>query len=198
MTDKQKNDDKPFPEADSKRPGEEEIIKAYIQYSEESRYRDRLMHNSYYLILIIIALFAGHLINLELKKNPLYLNQSLWITILIGGIVAGGIGAIMATYNRKRINAEDQRQVLENVLDVYYTTTGLLEKYDDGDFGARFKDNPFAMQETVIHQRRYWIERLFIEHIPIALIATIAFVVGVLLIAFSALMVLFLRFNIVT
>lgn len=164
---------------DREPPDREHLIKAYIQYSEESRYRDGLMHNSYYFVLIATVLFAGQILTLELNSNPLEAIR-FGFALAAAGFVGFGIGVVMKTYNRKRINAEDQRQVLENALDGAFTESGLFKDYGDESFSPRKNDNPFSIQQTVIGRNKGLVERFFREILPISSIASILIFVGLL------------------
>ncbi len=151
-------------------PNREHLIQAYIQYSEESRYRDGLMHNSYYFILIASVIFAGNLLSLDLGSSPVE-SRKLWAAVAVIGVVLAGIGVVMQTYQRKRQNAEDQRQVLEDILNESFTKTGILKEHSSKDFDPSQEDNPFAVQETVAAKDKGWIERLFREYLPVSLLS---------------------------
>lgn len=172
-------------EPQSDRPEKDELIKSYIQYSEESRYRDGLMHNSYYFILISVVIFSGHILSLN-PKGPLLQSPRVGFTLLSGGVAASGIGAILITYNRKKINAEDQRHIIEKVLDDEYTKTGIFKDYGKEHFEPRREDNPFAIQSKVTSRTRGRIDRFFVHTVPINVIAIISIVLGLIVIMMGA------------
>lgn len=147
-------------------PDTDDLIKAHIQYSEESRYRDKIMHNSYYFVLTGLVAFAGHLLSIS-SQNPLTQSFRLGFALFVGGVVAFFIAIIMKIYNTKRINAEHQRQVIEHVLDERYSKTGMYKIEKNEDLPTRNKDNPFAMQEMVIGQNEGGIDGFFIHTLKI-------------------------------
>ena len=159
-------------------PDREDLIKAYIQYSEESRYRDQLMHNSYYFVLISLVLLSGTLTTIFEGPKP----TSDLVIAIVGipiGVAAMGIGIVMKTYNRKRINAENQRQAIEHVLSRSYPETGLFDIEENDGLKTSKKDNPFLIQEKVLKENEGVIEWLFIDGISISVISVLFFIGGI-------------------
>lgn len=129
-------------------PNKKDLVQAYIQYSEESRYRDRVMHNSYYFILIAIVLISVQLLSVNLDSS-LLVSLSFGISLLMVGFALFGIVLVMISYHNKRVYAEHRRQVIERALDDKFSKKGWLNEYSNPDYGYREYDNPFAIQEMV-------------------------------------------------
>ena len=175
--------DSETPDSNSRRtPEKEDLISAYIEYSEESRYRDGLMHNSYYFVLIAIVLFAGHVLTLNLSTSPLT-SPRLGFLVASAGFVTFGIGVVMKTYNRKRINAEKQRQILENKLNQIFTKEGIFKISSNSAYSPRPHDNPFAIQAKVIGETEDYTERFFIDKLSISAISSLMIYGGIVVLA---------------
>ncbi|WP_164471802.1 hypothetical protein [Halosimplex salinum] len=147
-------------DSEGETPTKEDLIKGYIQYSEESRYRDGIMHNSYYFVLVAVVLFSGHVLSLEFNAVDFY-SYKFGILLFTGGIVTFGISVVMKTYNRKRINAEHRRDVLEQYFDDHFSSDGIFKIDGTEPFSPREKDNPFAIQRNVLRRNRDTIEDVF-------------------------------------
>ena len=93
---------------------DEKWLVEYEQAGEEVRYRDRILHNSYYLLVISFAAFSGSALNLANRDEPFF------IGIILLSVFAAGAFAFLAivlyVYNEKRIIAMFRRQQIGNVL----------------------------------------------------------------------------------
>ncbi|KZX49314.1 hypothetical protein [Haloarcula sp. K1] len=172
-------------DTDGVEPDVDDLIKGYIQYSEESRYRDGIMHNSYYFVLFAVAIFTGHIVSLDLRTFEIWSLKS-GILFLSVGLVLLGISVVMKTYNRKRINAEDRRYVIENILDETFSKSGIFQIEDNEQFDPREEDNPFAIQENVIHRNKKTVENLVQNEFNIGWLAKLSIWFGIVTIGFGA------------
>ncbi|MFC6737042.1 hypothetical protein [Halolamina salina] len=104
----------------------------YEQAGEEYRYRDRLLHNSYYLLIVVTALLAGPLLQ--------YIGQDGYLKLGVIVLLAGGLytllGLVMLTHYVQRNSASFLRTRVEQVAD------GTKERIP----------RPFAIQYRVIGQ----------------------------------------------
>ncbi len=142
------------------------------------------MHNSYYFILISVVIFSGHITSIN-TDGPFHESPKFGFVVLAGGLAALGIGAVLISYNQKKINAEDQRQILENMIDKHYTATGFFKTQENDDFNPRKKDNPFAIQSTVTTRTKGPVDRFFIDTVSIETFAYISLGLGFLGILFG-------------
>lgn len=114
------------------------LIEAYEQVNEEARYRDKLMHNSYYLVVIALILTVGNLLPLITADNLRYpLKIMLGGASLLLGIAVLGVGVVMLTYNKKRVNAEGFRGEIEQELNNHFQSSN----YASGDLEEPFNIN---------------------------------------------------------
>ncbi|UPV74035.1 hypothetical protein M0R89_16035 [Halorussus limi] len=81
------------------------LIAEYTQTGEEFRYRDKLLHNSYYLL--IIATFA--IVGIVLREFRTGNVVTIGISILVGGLGFSLIGAIILNHFIQRQSAEALR-----------------------------------------------------------------------------------------
>lgn len=120
-------------------PGD--LVEEYKQVSEEARYRDGLMHNSYYLLVIAGVLLLG-------AFRVLFTPRFLAVYLVGGGLLGIGVFTVMYQYNRKRVWAENRRKDVERA----------LNRATNGEEGAP----PFAIQQYVIDGElpRHWREQV--------------------------------------
>jgi hypothetical protein len=166
--------------SDGDPPSKEDIMKGYIQYSKESRYRDGIMHNSYYFVLVAAVLFSGHVLSIEFSTVKFY-SYEIGILLFTGGIVTFGISVVMKTYNRKRINAEHRRDVLEQYFDDYFSNDGIFKIDGTEPFSPRKKDNPFAIQRNVLRRNRDTTEEVFQGPLKIQNLAKFGIGIGLII-----------------
>lgn len=101
------------------------LIDVYSEVSEEARYRDRLIHNSYYLVVIAILLTWGNAATLIYSRGLNLLDPRFASPVLLasgGSIVI--VAAVIHSYNQKKRAAE----ILRNRIETEY-----LDKYDPDD-----------------------------------------------------------------
>jgi hypothetical protein len=181
-------DDGESVEPDPELPERDELIKAYIQYSEETRYRDGLMHNSYYFILIAIVLVAGQLVSAgpieRLLEAPRF-----YLAMLMLSVATAGIGVVINNYQRKRNDAENERKFLENVLDRKFTSTGLYA--DSHKSSDRLNDNPFTIDSRVVRGSDDGVEDLSHEFLSAGRFADITFYLGTVMAVMSLVMLVY-------
>jgi hypothetical protein len=97
----------------------EDLLVEYRELSEEVRYRDGLMHNSYYLIAIALIFFMGNIISwTEGNFHRLFQIESIALFFSFGGLLLMFISAVMYTYNEKRNRAESRRADIELALNM--------------------------------------------------------------------------------
>lgn len=80
----------------------------YEQAGEEIRYRDKILHNSYYLLIIILGVFVGNLFNHK---------QSVIAFIAIStvaGVAFAFLGFVVEVYFRRRESAMVRRGQVED------------------------------------------------------------------------------------
>lgn len=90
----------------------EALKKAYAEVGEEARYRHKLMHNSYYLSIIVLGIFGGTAVNQFYKGNFV----GLGIVSLIASLAFAFIATIIYVNNRKRVAAWAHRYEIETNL----------------------------------------------------------------------------------
>lgn len=81
------------------------LITEYTQAGEEFRYRDKLLHNSYYLLIIASFAMVGIIVR-EFRSGNLLTTA---VTLMIGGIGFSLIGAIILNHFIQRRSAEALR-----------------------------------------------------------------------------------------
>lgn len=113
----------------------DKLIDIYSEVSEEARYRDRLIHNSYYLIVIAILLTWGNAATLIYSRGFDLLDPRFASPVLLA---SGGsifiVAAVIHSYNQKKRAAE----ILRNRIETEY-----LDKYDP--------DNILKIHQNVVH-----------------------------------------------
>lgn len=95
------------------------LIEEYKEANEEARYRDKLMHNSYYLIAIALVLLFGNIVSVtsgDFSKILTNLPDLIFLLGSTGGMLLVFLAVIMDTYNEKRNRAETRRRDLEEAL----------------------------------------------------------------------------------
>ena len=104
----------------------------YEQAGEEYRYRDRLLHNSYYLLIVVTALLAGPF----LRYGGQGARLKLGVVVLLAGGLYTLLSLVMLTHYVQRSSASSLRTRVEQVAD------GTKERIP----------RPFAVQYRVIGQ----------------------------------------------
>lgn len=84
---------------------EETIFTEYAEAGEEFRYRDRLLHNSYYLLIVGSILLSGNIYRSYTSSNTYFV----LIQLLLGGIGLMFIGAVILTHFIQRRSANALR-----------------------------------------------------------------------------------------
>ncbi|SEN03946.1 hypothetical protein SAMN05216388_1001221 [Halorientalis persicus] len=97
------------------------LIEEYKELGEEVRYRDGLMHNSYYLIAIAIVFFVGNVI--DWTDGDIYniISEFTEFVLLFGstsGALMMFVAVVLRTYNEKRVRAERRRRDIEKALNM--------------------------------------------------------------------------------
>lgn len=85
----------------------------YEQAGEEYRYRDRLLHNSYYLLIVVTALLVGPF--LQYAEQGAHLK--LGVIVLLAGGLYTLLGLVMLTHYVQRNSASSLRTRVEQVAD---------------------------------------------------------------------------------
>lgn len=85
----------------------------YEQAGEEYRYRDKLLHNSYYLLIVITAILAGSFLNYAGQDSIVKLG---FITLLAGGLYTL-LGLVILTHYVQRQSASALRTRLQGIAD---------------------------------------------------------------------------------
>lgn len=162
---------------------EDLLLEAYKQASQESRYRDGLMHNSYYLVIIAAIIASGNIYSLsDGEYSTLMSLDVLTSMLLVSGIAMSGIGIVMLTYNRKRINAEDLRQCIEHRIDDDYSGQQPL-MIQSAVIGGGLNPEGFAQENEQLDQ----IENAFRKKLPIATISIFFIYLGAFVAAIGVL-----------
>ncbi|NHN58925.1 MULTISPECIES: hypothetical protein [Halorussus] len=81
------------------------LITEYTQAGEEFRYRDRLLHNSYYLLIIASVAIVGVIMR-EFRSGNLLTTG---LSVMIGGLGLSLIGTIILNHFIQRRSAESLR-----------------------------------------------------------------------------------------
>jgi hypothetical protein len=84
---------------------EEELLTEYTEAGEEFRYRDRLLHNSYYLLIVGSIFLSGNLIQSHTSGDA----QFAIVQLLLGGLALIFIGAVILTHFIQRRSANAVR-----------------------------------------------------------------------------------------
>jgi hypothetical protein len=107
------------------------LIAGFEQISEEVRYRDRLMHTSYYLVVIAMVIGVGSLLSLFTADSLRYPPELVWGGILLlFGFASSGIGIVMLVYNEKRNNASRFRADIARKLEPYFDSSDIASPFD--------------------------------------------------------------------
>lgn len=83
----------------------------YEQAGEEIRYRDRILHNSYYLLVIIFGVFAGNVLNQWGESTVAVVALS-----LAAGIAFLFLATVIEVYFRRRTSAMVRRDEVERAI----------------------------------------------------------------------------------
>lgn len=95
----------------------EDLLAEYTELSEEVRYRDGLMHNSYYLIAIALVFLLGNIITWsDGSIQSIFQPGFIALFCIFGGLLSIVVSVVMKTYNEKRVRAEQRRADIEAAL----------------------------------------------------------------------------------
>lgn len=123
----EQDEEEPDPELN-----EQALRTEYVQAGQEARYRHTRMQNSYYLILILNAAFAGAL------AGP-YENQN-WIVVVLTSLLAGisitFLTVTIVSNDSKRLASWNRRTFIEREVDhdifrIQHDTIGQRAEFDN-------------------------------------------------------------------
>lgn len=91
-------------------------IQGYTQASEEARFRDGLIHTSYYLIIIAALIVGGNLTTFLSNGETSLASVGASVLLISVGFAAIAIGWVLSTYAGKREAAANRRAQVEHEL----------------------------------------------------------------------------------
>ncbi|QCP91815.1 hypothetical protein [Haloarcula marismortui] len=125
-------------------------VTEYEQAGEEGRYRDRMIHNTYYLTVIVGAAFLSQIF--RLWSGSEYLRLS--VLMSIGGAVALFLGGVILAHESKRHSAWSLRTDIETRFHREEINTLRIQKRVLG------QSSKFNLETGELEEADRWIDRV--------------------------------------